>query len=341
MHITHRDGQSTRLTRRTAQVRRPRIRRARSRPWRPRRPSSGRAPADPAATGAGRRRHWRWITRTYGSPHHRWGFTAYGVELFNPAKGTHPAIPLPGQHHPRPVVRTTSPHHHLRDSWRARCRVTGTPGPDERPGETPSRSDGNAPLADSYNREHHVRDVTFGEDASRVRTGSAPRAMASLRNLAIGALRLAGRNDIAEGLRHQRPGHDPTAGHPRTHVINPSQSRERRSPASFAGSTVPQPIAREVPTHSPAQRITGRTPRGPVRSMRFPSPSPNIRHVPSPPGGENRPISEGGRSFAINVQIGTDRAHPQVTAEPPRIRRVPRSRSGPLTQGMRISQTHY
>ncbi|MCI0385681.1 ISAs1 family transposase [Streptomyces sp. CNQ085] len=43
------------------------------------------------------------------------------------------------------------------------------------------------------NREHQVRDVTFGEDASRVRTGSAPRAMASLRNLAIGVLRLAGR----------------------------------------------------------------------------------------------------------------------------------------------------
>lgn len=52
------------------------------------------------------------------------------------------------------------------------------------------------------NREHHVRDVTFGEDASRVRTGGAPRVMASLRNLAIGALRLAGWDNIAEGLRH-------------------------------------------------------------------------------------------------------------------------------------------
>ncbi|GGW98269.1 ISAs1 family transposase [Streptomyces lomondensis] len=51
------------------------------------------------------------------------------------------------------------------------------------------------------NREHHVRDVTFGEDASRVRTGGAPRVMASLRNLAIGALLLAGWDDIAEGLR--------------------------------------------------------------------------------------------------------------------------------------------
>jgi len=44
--------------------------------------------------------------------------------------------------------------------------------------------------------------VTFGEDASRIRTGGAPRAMASLRNLAIGALRLAGWDNTAEGLRH-------------------------------------------------------------------------------------------------------------------------------------------
>ena len=42
------------------------------------------------------------------------------------------------------------------------------------------------------NTLHWVRDVTFTEDASRVRTGTAPRAMATLRNLAIGALRLAG-----------------------------------------------------------------------------------------------------------------------------------------------------
>ena len=41
------------------------------------------------------------------------------------------------------------------------------------------------------NKIHHVRDTTYAEDASRVRTGTAPRAMASLRNLAIGALRLA------------------------------------------------------------------------------------------------------------------------------------------------------
>ncbi|WP_308190638.1 hypothetical protein [Streptomyces sp. HPF1205] len=49
---------------------------------------------------------------------------------------------------------------------------------------------------------HHVRDTTFAEDASRPRTGNAPRAMtASWRNLAIGALRLNGVTNIAAGLR--------------------------------------------------------------------------------------------------------------------------------------------
>jgi predicted transposase YbfD/YdcC len=52
------------------------------------------------------------------------------------------------------------------------------------------------------NRLHWVRDVTFGEDGSRVRTGTAPRVMASLRNLAISTLRHHGWDNIAKGLRH-------------------------------------------------------------------------------------------------------------------------------------------
>ena len=48
---------------------------------------------------------------------------------------------------------------------------------------------------------HYVRDVTFAEDASRIRTGSGPRIMATLRNLAIAVLRRAGYTNIAEGLR--------------------------------------------------------------------------------------------------------------------------------------------
>ncbi|MDH6580883.1 putative transposase YbfD/YdcC [Kitasatospora sp. MAP5-34] len=48
---------------------------------------------------------------------------------------------------------------------------------------------------------HHVRDTTFAEDASQLRTGNAPRAMATWRNLAIGALKLAGVTNIAAALR--------------------------------------------------------------------------------------------------------------------------------------------
>jgi len=59
---------------------------------------------------------------------------------------------------------------------------------------------------------HHVRDTTFAEDASQLRTGSAPRAMATWRNLAIGALRLAGITNIAASLRHNaRDAHRPLA----------------------------------------------------------------------------------------------------------------------------------
>jgi predicted transposase YbfD/YdcC len=48
---------------------------------------------------------------------------------------------------------------------------------------------------------HYVRDVTFAEDASRIRTGSGPRIMSSLRNLAIAVLHRAGYTNIAQGLR--------------------------------------------------------------------------------------------------------------------------------------------
>lgn len=49
---------------------------------------------------------------------------------------------------------------------------------------------------------HHIRDVTYGEDASQIRTGNGPRVMASLRNLAIGILRVRGTTNIAKALRY-------------------------------------------------------------------------------------------------------------------------------------------
>lgn len=59
---------------------------------------------------------------------------------------------------------------------------------------------------------HYVRDVTFGEDASQVRTGAAPQVMACLRNLVIGALCRAGPVNLAAALRfHSRDAHRPLA----------------------------------------------------------------------------------------------------------------------------------
>jgi predicted transposase YbfD/YdcC len=51
------------------------------------------------------------------------------------------------------------------------------------------------------NRLHYVRDVTFGEDASQVRSGAAPQVMAALRNTVIALLRCAGHANIAAGRR--------------------------------------------------------------------------------------------------------------------------------------------
>lgn len=61
------------------------------------------------------------------------------------------------------------------------------------------------------NRLHWVRDVTYDEDRSQVRTRNAPHVMASLRNTAIGVLRLAGWDNIAAALRHHARNPDRTA----------------------------------------------------------------------------------------------------------------------------------
>ncbi len=57
------------------------------------------------------------------------------------------------------------------------------------------------------NQLHWIRDVTYGEDLSQARTGTGPHIMASLRNLAISILRLAGQASIARALRHTARDH--------------------------------------------------------------------------------------------------------------------------------------
>lgn len=48
---------------------------------------------------------------------------------------------------------------------------------------------------------HYTRDVTLGEDRCRVRRGQAPRALASLRNVAVYLLRNAGYPSVAAATR--------------------------------------------------------------------------------------------------------------------------------------------
>nr|WP_230085264.1 ISAs1 family transposase [Arthrobacter sp. AQ5-05] len=73
------------------------------------------------------------------------------------------------------------------------------------PAETTSAADLNTMVRGHWtieNRLHWVRDVVFLEDKSMVRTGNAPRLMASLRNLAISLYRIARIANIAKATRH-------------------------------------------------------------------------------------------------------------------------------------------
>jgi predicted transposase YbfD/YdcC len=52
------------------------------------------------------------------------------------------------------------------------------------------------------NKLHWIRDVTFAEDLSQIRTGHGPTNMAALRNLALSRHRIAGATNIAAACRH-------------------------------------------------------------------------------------------------------------------------------------------
>jgi predicted transposase YbfD/YdcC len=52
------------------------------------------------------------------------------------------------------------------------------------------------------NSVHYIRDVTLGEDACQVRTGSAPQALAALRNAIISLVRHEGWSYVPNALRH-------------------------------------------------------------------------------------------------------------------------------------------
>lgn len=49
---------------------------------------------------------------------------------------------------------------------------------------------------------HHIRDVTYSEDASQTRTRNGPRVMATLRNATTGILKISGHTNIAAACRY-------------------------------------------------------------------------------------------------------------------------------------------
>ena len=104
------------------------------------------------------------------------------------------------------------PFPHVKQAWLIERYVTTSNGKQSAAAQLgiashPAELAGPAELA-AFNRGHwaietlhFIRDTCYREDNSRVRTRSGPRVLASLRNLAINALRLAGRTDITEATR--------------------------------------------------------------------------------------------------------------------------------------------
>ncbi|WAL63900.1 ISAs1 family transposase [Amycolatopsis cynarae] len=172
--------------------------------------------------------------------HHARYLTERGADYLFPVKGNRrylldKLIPLPwtttpahtdtctghGRHERRTIQVLPTPEGirfpHARQVWRLHRHTTHTNGRTHT--ETvlgiTSLTDTPTQLATHIrdhwgieNRLHWVRDVTYGEDTSRIRTGTAPRVMASLRNLAISTHRLNGATNIAAALRHTARNHN-------------------------------------------------------------------------------------------------------------------------------------
>ncbi len=116
----------------------------------------------------------------------------------------------PGAQQVAKVERTSTRKGRTR-TW-TRYLITSLPEPDPYHGVAGTTAAELLALSRSHwsieNRLHYVRDVTFGEDASQVRTGAGPQALAALRNVVIALLRHAGWDNIAAGLRYNawKPG---------------------------------------------------------------------------------------------------------------------------------------
>ncbi|WP_393073138.1 hypothetical protein [Streptomyces sp. LN704] len=89
---------------------------------------------------------------------------------------------------------------------------------------------------------HHVRDTTFAEDASQLRTGNAPRAMATCRNLAIGApgWAVSGTSPPPSATTRVTPA--ALSRSSASHDHKTDVSRLRRSPGWAAGTLTSEPF---------------------------------------------------------------------------------------------------
>jgi hypothetical protein len=95
----------------------------------------------------------------------------------------------------------------------------------------------------------------MGEDASQVRTGTAPQVMACLRNVAVGILRLRGDGNVAAALRHNA--RDAT----RPWSCSASHTREREPDTPRACRGLGRTAARPFSSPAPRPRRTGRAHR--------------------------------------------------------------------------------
>ncbi|WP_308798293.1 ISAs1 family transposase [Streptomyces sp. UH6] len=109
---------------------------------------------------------------------------------------------------------------------------------------------------------HYVRDVTYAEDASIFHTGTAPRAMATFRNLAVGLLKTLGAVNNAKTTRAIRD--QPERALPLRGITNnPDAQGTWSSPARTARpETRPRYFSRTPATRYPSRR-RGQAPQVP------------------------------------------------------------------------------
>jgi hypothetical protein len=140
--------------------------------------------------------------------------------------GGHVITPYKGRNKPESQKEANRAHARLRGPGERANAQLKTGASSANSAAAPAAPDGWSKLSTCYRttkppqgeRAHWVRDVTYREDHSRVRTGNAPRVMASLRNLTISALRLAGHTttpppDCATSPTTP-PGHSPCSESP-------------------------------------------------------------------------------------------------------------------------------